>query len=123
MNDPVFDPILRVIGGSMDVPCRVSCDLRRYQSEQDSAQYLADEEREARREEAREAIVDGAKLAEVMNDEALAYPLAKIMGLLPSAIDESTAALLAGQMVNVAEIIRELRKVQTLLVKFHMGEG
>lgn len=107
----------------MDVPCRVSADLRRYQSEQDSAQYLADEEREARREESREAITDGAKLAVVMNDEALAYPLAKIMGLLPSAIDESTAALLAGQMVNVAEIIRELRKVQTLLVKFHMGEG
>lgn len=123
MNDPVFDPILKIIGGSMnDVPCRVSADLRRYQSEQNRLQQLADEEREARRFEAEEAVVDGSELAKVMNDEPLAYPLAKIMGFLPAAIDETCGELLAGRLQNTAQIIRELRKVQNILIKFHMGE-
>lgn len=62
----------------MTIPCRVELDTRKYYADMDKAAARAADEREERKWDAMMALTEADKLAKVMDDTALAIPLADL---------------------------------------------
>ena len=86
-------------------PCRVSADLRRHELEQDRAERTFADNAEDRRNEAEDALEEPELLKAVLNDEALAAPLARMFRNLDLAfkgdVPARDAVLQAAQAMKV----------------------
>lgn len=77
----------------MNIPCRVELDTRKYYSDMDKA-YAADADaREERKWDAMMALTEADKLAKVLEDEALAIPLADLFTNRERAMNGDKVAL------------------------------
>lgn len=70
----------------MNIPCRVELDTRAYYNEMDKAYAAEEDAREERKWDAMMALTEADKLAKVLEDEALAIPLADCFTNLERAI-------------------------------------
>lgn len=111
----------------LDLPDRVSQDLRRHERQQRDAEIEARAARKADALEAIEAVRDPERLRRILDDEALAGPLAELCQALPGISqeigklkDERRAP--AAELEDIEKAARAIAKIELQLVAWELGE-